>query len=508
MISNMKAKCLSLGIALLCLGWNIGSADAYNRDTHQHITEIAYAYLKLMDLCEPTEAIDTTECESQCIADFKAIAEPITTYTCECLKDACETYKASPISETCGDITDGFEKYECVESCSETDAAAVECRKDADACPAPFYADYIVNDRIFESSCRKSCVGATTLKSPDKCEPISGVFESPYISFAAAGETVDYFQNFKASPCPGRAYSYHGMNQCDSSPASAAELNLLDEVMVPAYEVRGDLHSEKKALKDWREAAGENFRFGKEARRHYWLTKERELGVNLKNQEFRSEYNPVIGTMFNLVQNLSEPDDETQVDYTGSILGFHAGVVDQLDDIHFSTRFLPAFETLIKEISQGAVGAGTIIYGALVGITGILACGLSCPVTAFFGECDDCFDEVFSSIGDILEAGQKAANDIEETTWFSTQPSTTFGEHNATSMLHFMNLSVPTNPAFGGMYDDIDGFKPATAFGPVGNTLTGIYDAAQLDHTYPCRQPCQRSRISPRSRKLSNQEFG
>lgn len=54
---------------------------------------------------------------------------------------------------------------------------------------------------------------------------------------------------------------------------------------------------------------------------------------------------------------------------------------------------------------------------------------------------------------------------------------------SATSMFHFMNETSAGNP-FVGVYDDIDGYTPATAFGPGGYIGGQIFKHLALDSLF------------------------
>lgn len=131
MNSHIKLKYLTF-VLFLCLGWTAESAYAYNRDSHQHITELAYSYLKLMDMCQPAEIDNTQACESECKEEL--LGQDLQRgYTCSCLDDFCG--KAGP---NCSQYEDGFSKYTCTQTCveDEDDSQVQQCIQDP-SCSAP-----------------------------------------------------------------------------------------------------------------------------------------------------------------------------------------------------------------------------------------------------------------------------------------------------------------------------------------------------------------------------------
>ena len=140
---------------------------AYNRDTHQHIVELAYAYLKTMRMCEPIPYSDTEECEASCIEDFQKQdfynKVDNSGYTCDCIEELCNFEERG----ACNDKENGFASYECTKACiknhNRVQTACIPARQKpyvtTPECIAPYYYDIEYEDQIFESECRTQCRG-------------------------------------------------------------------------------------------------------------------------------------------------------------------------------------------------------------------------------------------------------------------------------------------------------------------------------------------------------------
>lgn len=178
----------------------------------------------------------------------------------------------------------------------------------------------------------------------------------------------------------------------------------------------------------------------------------------LEMQTTAEGYVPVVGGLLGST-NWVEVDGELKTDLTGTIVGYRSGAVDLFLDTYGEFRAVPVVEDGLKtfvEILAGGTGGS---LASLVGLGTIIGCALSCPITIFTGHCDDCFRGGFNAAKDILNKTLDFINDIEETSFFSVSRFSEFMGNNLTSTYH-LNSSAP------GDFDDIDGWRPKEAFGP------------------------------------------
>ncbi len=437
-----------VGIVLGLLLSSAGPLSAYNTDTHQHIAELGYAYLKAVDLCEPIplgggDALAT--CSNQCT---KVVLDNVRNmreegYTCSCAEAACET--------SCGGLT-GIDKFSCVEQCVAT-GVGQQCASD-NSCESPYFWVPNQSEVITSLVCTEECFEETNLTFADECTAFSSVLASEKVTAQKARDTVAFYQEFETSACPPTTYDYHNRDACNSN----------------------NLNTVRKPLAEWKLAV-----FG--AKTIDGTPDPPNVDV-ADDPELFPEHTPVLSAGVLSATNTVENGDEEKTDFTGTIIGFHANAVDHLMDMYTTHKILPVVEDSLKLASQIGVGAGGGALAAVVAVGGVVACAVGCVFTLGFGDfCEDCFDAVYNATKNILEGTKEFIDDIEETHWFAAGTGPTTAGHENTSMSHFMNtegsaktlMTIP-GPSFG-KWDDTDGWRPAEAFGPGGAFVQGLLEA-------------------------------
>lgn len=409
-----------------------GPAWAYNEDTHQHITELAYGYLKAAALCDRIPVAGGAEiqtCVSTCEAAFTPPAGAQTGYSCGCARDTCGE---SPLSG-CAGLT-GLAKYRCVEDCMADGAGQICGSKDA-GCARPYYWESAQSTPIVTMACAEDCFEETHLVFTDECAALQAA-QAGSLRGTRAADTVEWFQSFETSPCPPRRYAYaHG--QCE-----------------------GDLTTSTRSLVEWDEALMEDTRV--------------EPNLAAPPGDYKTGFRPILGHLLGATVFATNAQGQRVVDLSGTIVGLHAGATDWMKNLYIGARFFPLLEDTFKLLGEGAIAVGGGGAALAVAAGGLALCALSCPVTVFFGKCDDCFKKTASTAKQILEGAGEAIEQLEEANLFPTIDSHQGFGHNFTSFFHFMN----TPPR---EYDDIDGIRPATAFGVGGALALQLFDLSMID---------------------------
>jgi hypothetical protein len=424
--------------ALAVLLLSPGTASAYQRDTHQHLVELAYGYLKLVDLCEPVP-LGTPADVAQCVVGCRTtlgdeLREQGGGYTCECVEKRCES--------RCGGKK-GYAKYLCVNDCVErgpgfpcsqpkpgAPTTTAGTGSSEPQCKPPYFLSQVEGETIVEDACGRKCCEERALMPNDECKALCGVVGSDTLPVAWAKQAVEFYQGFQAPACPNRKhYQYHEEKE----------------------RCAGDLTSTDMPLASW-------------------------SGVPLLNRNFEAGagYRPIQGK---LLQATNPLGDQGPPDLTGTVIGLHTGLVDNLSDLHTGVPILPVAQDFVKTLLELTGGAFGLSLAAVVGAGGIVFCGVACPLTPI--DCSDCFGGTYDAAKAIVQKVRDVVDVVEEQQFAVCKGPTTFGRSNS-AMFHFM--ADPFFPAF--EYDDVDGFRPFEAFGPGGMVVFRLHESLLLDQLF------------------------
>ncbi|HEX7184833.1 MAG TPA: hypothetical protein VF756_23605 [Thermoanaerobaculia bacterium] len=440
------------------------TVSAYNRDTHQHLVELAYGYLKLVDLCEPVPLApleDIAQCAAGCRTTLgQVLREQGGGYTCDCVETRCES--------RCGGET-GYSKYLCVNNCVErgpgfpcsqpkpgtVSTTAGTGQSNEPQCKPPYFLSQVEGETIVEDACGRKCCEERSLMPDAKCGAFCGVTGSGTLPVTWAKRTVEFYQRFEAPACPSRDhYQYHAeKDRC-----------------------AGDAVTREIALSSWRK-------------------------VPLLNRDFQADagYLPIQGDLLQATNPLE--GQGAPPDLTGTVIGLHTGLVDNLDDLHTGIPIIPVGQDFVKgllELTGGAFGLG---LAAVVGIGGVVFCGISCPLTPI--DCSDCFGGTYDAAKAVVQKVQDVIEVVEEQQLAVGKGPTTFGKSN-TSMFHFM--ADPFFPAF--EYDDVDGYRPFESFGPGGVVAFRLHEDLPLDQVFDVRVLFGRSKRALRNYQPQDPDDG
>ncbi|QDG53242.1 hypothetical protein FIV42_21580 [Persicimonas caeni] len=412
-------------------------ALAWNRDSHQRITELAYAYLKLYSICKDA---DLTEGKRELYnREFENCAGELRHsssegYTCESVQGYCEAKCRN---------RDSYETYLCVKDCVDANPEA-EAAAQGEGCVEPYYYDPELAAEIESDVCAPVAYERTSVVWSDRCSVLGSTMKRLGITPEDAARTVSFYQNFQSTACPLADYPHKDEPGC----------------------AREDLNNPNEAqpLGQWDKAAYEN----------------QFIGRGFVNEPGPNRlYKPAVGELLSITNWVTTDSSDVAVDLTGSIIGFHTGALDKFADTYGLFFALPVLEEALKtgaEIAAG-VGGGALALAAAVG--GAIMCAVTCPITAFFGKCDDCFDKTWDTTKDILEETKDVIDSIEEENLFDVSDhKTEFFGGELTSMYHFMNASDD--------YDDRDGYGVPGALGPgldllFKNPLMNVFRFLVLD---------------------------
>ena len=165
---SVVPKWLWMAPALAGCLWS-GQAAAWGEDTHQHITELAFAYLKANASCQPISLTSPDvfqACQADCKTRYSNQFTSESGYTCTCAELTC--------GPRCDHLED-FARYECVSDCMRHGDGALSCPRDN--CLPPYYWDKDVIDDIAVTECSAECYEATELIG-DHCAPYAAAQSS------------------------------------------------------------------------------------------------------------------------------------------------------------------------------------------------------------------------------------------------------------------------------------------------------------------------------------------
>lgn len=431
-------------------------SQAYNRSTHQHITELAYGLIKYAEYCQVSQDTGAliAVCQADCVNRVKPAGNgtvqeaQLTQCRAECEADGRDGH-IFPVSI----LAAGNQAGDPNES---RDAASRFCT----------HFDPIIR----------------TYKTPQGASKIKAYKETSSASY--------FYQTFKSKACPDKwVYDYKLDQGCASYEASDQNAlgygNKFDELR----NFTRSQHGNKIVY-----AFDDDF-----------LQNEKE-----KNPGNYYEYLPVRSNLLNLTNVWINKEGKTRIDLTGSILGYHAGATDLFHDIYTSLKILPIVEDVTKTVVQGAavVVGGVVVAVWAIGV--VVVCGIKTLWNEIFGDegdDDDCFSKSWSDIADYIGDIGDAVKDVEEKNLFGVLNNTTTAGRDNTSFFHFMNTTLdwqsltglisnahPLNALelFGILgtlfwHDDVDGYRPGEAFGIGGGLVAGLWENSNIDQLLDVR---------------------
>lgn len=425
LILGIVAFIMIVGVALPT------TSQAWNRDTHQRITEFAYAYLKAYSICGDTSIADQDSYNDifDACADTMPTAAQGAGYTCGCAQDQC--------AENCGKFK-GSERYLCVKLCADSQASSkpTGCVIEQQ-CAEPYYWDPGASDLITADICAPQAYEQTHILWSERCTALASVFNPLGISSAEAKKTVQFYQNFQSTACPLASYGYKSEPDCD----------WVVETDDGSYGLREP--NDAQSLKDWNVSPFENTLVGD------GLDEEFEL----KNRLYRS----MTGSLLTTTNWVEADPNSVKLDLTGTIIGFHAATPDKFQDLWARYQLFPLMDDFFTTAAEVAVGAAGGSLAALAAAGGVAMCLISCPITIFFGKCDDCFSGTYDAVKDILDNTADIIEDLEESHIMPGWGSHNIFGENLSSTFHFIDAD---DPSF--YFDDMDGWETKEAFGPLG----------------------------------------
>ena len=432
-------------------------AFAWNRDSQQHITEYAYAYLKAYSICK-NPSITGNDC---------SVYDHAYDTCAQTMPDTSAGYQCGCADEYCGATCEHFEgvlKENCITNCIEYGKQSEQVKSCIahENCQEPYYWDPNDKDAITAAVCAPKVYKQTHIVWSEDCEKLGAMFDALGISPDDAKSAVEFYQGFQSTACPLKGYNYKSEPDCDYT--------IPQDHTHPDRNLRDP--SDAQALLSWRDAPFAN---------HL-------VGPDVDESTKYKSYHPMSGPLFEVTNWSDSGSDNTTIDFSGTILGFHTGVLDKFHDVWLRWEILPVVDDFITTGAEVLAGAGGGAAALLVAAGGVLWCAVSCPITVFFGTCDDCFSGTFDTASDILSATNDEINKIEESHIVPAVYETNeFAGNNLSSNFHFIDYVIDGAPRHI-HFDDKNGWAMTNALGTFSVAgaafLSGVSTAFEFQVDY------------------------